>query len=158
MKKGSWKAYTFWILLAELVGGLSGFLSRNGMEAYEAFVLKPPLSPPGLVFPIVWAILYALMGTGMARVWLTGPSVPRLSALLLFLLQLAVNFFWSPIFFNLQAFLFAFAWLLLLWVLVLLMTLRFRRLDRPAACLQIPYLLWVSFAAYLNLATALLNL
>ena len=119
--------------------------------------MKPPLSPPGWLFPVVWSILYALMGVGAARVCLAPPSRTRSLGLNLFVVQLIVNFFWSPIFFNAQAFGFAFLWLLLLWGLVLWMTCTFRKTDPLAAKLQIPYLLWLTFAAYLNFGVWYLN-
>ena len=146
-----------WILLAEGVGGLSGWLTRGGMQQYNAAVTQPPLSPPSWVFPVVWGILYALMGIGAARVSRKEPSRDRSLGLNLFILQLAVNFCWSLIFFNLQKFGFAFFWLLLLWGLVLWMILAFRRTDALAWKLQIPYLLWLTFAAYLNAGVWLLN-
>lgn len=157
MAKRKWKVYGFWIILAEAVGALSGWLSRDGMQLYSESVAQPPLSPPSAVFPIVWGILFALMGIGAARVSLTPPSPERSRSLNLFIAQLIVNFFWSLIFFNAQAFGFAFFWLLLLWVLVLLMTLSFRQVDKLAARLQIPYLLWLTYAAYLNLGVWILN-
>lgn len=147
----------FWILLAEAAGGLSGWLTRNGTAIYSQTIIQPPLSPPGWVFPLVWTILFALMGIGAARVYLSSPSPVRSRGLNLFIAQLVVNFFWSPIFFNLQAFGFAFFWLLLLWCLVVWMILTFRKADPPAAKLQIPYLLWLTFAAYLNLGVWYLN-
>lgn len=157
MKKRSWKPYIFWILFTEAIGFLSGWLTREGTKIYNTTIEQPPLSPPSIVFPIVWGILFALMGIGAARIYLAPASGDRSRSLLLFLVQLAVNFFWSIIFFNLQAFGFAFVWLILLWVLILLMILSFRKVDKLAAWLQIPYLLWVSFAAYLNLGVWLLN-
>lgn len=147
----------FWILLSEVVGAFAGWLTREGTELYKTAVTKPPLSPPSLVFPIVWVCLFALMGIGAARLYLTEPSKVRSRSLSLFLAQLIVNFFWSILFFNLQAFGFSFLWLLLLWVLILLMILSFRKADKLAAWLQVPYLLWVSFAAYLNFGVWLLN-
>ena len=157
MKKGTWKTYAFWIVLAEAVGGLSGWLTRTGTEVYNQTVTQPPLSPPPLVFPIVWGILYALMGISAARISLSESSPQRSRGLNLFVVQLIVNFFWSPIFFNAQAFGFAFIWLLLLWALVLAMILTFREIDPLAAWLQIPYLIWLTFAAYLNLGVWYLN-
>ena len=127
------------------------------MKLYESTILQPPLSPPGWVFPVVWTILFALMGISAARVYLSPPSSDRSLGLNLFITQLVVNFFWSPIFFNLQAFGFAFFWLLLLWGLVLAMILIFRKTDPTAAKLQIPYLVWLTFAAYLNLGVWYLN-
>lgn len=155
--KASWKPYVFWILLAEAAGALSGWLSREGSEVFSQAVTQPPLSPPAILFPIVWTILYALMGIGAARVSLTPPSPQRSRGLNLFVIQLVVNFFWSLIFFNAQAYGFAFLWLLLLWVLVLLMILAFRKVDPLAAWLQIPYLLWLTFAAYLSFGVWYLN-
>ena len=157
MKKPTRKTYAFWIVLVEAAGALSGWLTRKGVKVYNATVEQPPLSPPSIVFPIVWGILFALMGVGAARVYLAPASNARSRSLLLFLVQLVFNFFWSIIFFNLQAFGFAFLWLIALWILILLMILSFRKVDQPAAWLQIPYLLWVTFAAYLNFGVWLLN-
>lgn len=157
MKKSKWKTYAFWILLAEAVGALSGWLSREGMKLFEETVSQPPLSPPPSIFPIVWGILYALMGISAARIYLSPPSADRHRGLNLFVAQLIINFFWSLIFFNAQAFGFAFLWLLLLWGLVLWMILVFQKTDLPAALLQIPYLLWLTFAAYLNFGVWYLN-
>lgn len=147
----------FWILLAEAVGALSGWLTREGTQIYAQTIVKPPLSPPGWVFPVVWAILYALMGIGAAKVYQAPASKTRSMGLNLFIIQLVVNFFWSPIFFNLQTFGFALLWLLLLWGLVLWMILAFRKVEPLAAKLQIPYLLWLTFAAYLNFGVWYLN-
>ena len=157
MKQLSWKPYLLWILLAEAVGGLSAWLTRDGTKLFNAAAAQPPLSPPSWVFPLVWGILYALMGIGAARIYQTPPSVQRSRALNLFVVQLAVNFCWSLIFFNLRAYGLAFFWLLLLWGLVLWMTLSFRKVDPLAAKLQIPYLLWLTFAAYLNAGVWYLN-
>lgn len=157
MKKQSRKTYAFWILLAEGVGALSGRLTREGTNVYQQTVVRPPLSPPAIVFPIVWSILFALMGIGAARVYLSPASGVRSRGLLLFFVQLAFNFFWSILFFNLQAFGFAFLWLVALWLLIAWMTVTFWQADKTAALLQIPYLLWVAFAGYLNLGVWLLN-
>lgn len=156
MKKISWKAYLAWILVCEAVGVLSGFLSREGMMLYEATAIKPALTPPGWVFPIVWSLLYALMGISTARIS-ASEDPGRERALNLFAAQLTVNFFWPLLFFNAMAFGFAFLWLVLLWILVLLMILAFYRIEPLSAWLQVPYLLWLSFAAYLNLMVWLLN-
>ena len=156
MKK-YWKTYAVAILLAEAVGALSGWLTRDGMELFSTAVAQPPFTPPPLLFPIVWSILYALMGFCSARIWLAEPSRERSRALNLYTVQLIVNFFWSLIFFNAQAYGFAFFWLILLWVLVLLMILAFEKIDPLAAKLQVPYLVWLTFAAYLNLGVWYLN-
>lgn len=157
MKNQNWKTYALWILIVESVGALSGWLTREGNEIFNQVIIQPPLSPPAWVFPVVWGILYALMGISAARIYLAPPSEARTLGLGLFVAQLAVNFFWSIIFFNLQAFGFAFFWLLLLWGLVLWMILTFRQVDSLAAKLQIPYLLWLTFAAYLSFGVWFLN-
>ena len=157
MKKVRWKNYALWVALCEAVGGLSGWLTRAGAQAYQATAAHPPLSPPGIVFPIAWCILFALMGLGAARIAACAPSRKKRRAMALFFVQLGFNFLWSILFFNLGAYALAWFWLLALWALILAMILTFRGLDRWAARLQIPYLLWVSFAAYLNLGAWLLN-
>lgn len=156
MKK-NWKIYAFWIAIAEGVGALSGFLSRKGMQLYDHTVVQPSLSPPMWVFPVVWSILYALMGIGAAMVWLASESNLRKKGLNLFVSQLIINFFWSLIFFNLQAFGFAFIWLLLLWALVAWMSWTFYQVKPLAGWLQLPYLLWLTFAGYLTIAVWMLN-
>lgn len=145
------------ILIAESTGALSAWLTREGMKTFTNMIAQPPLSPPPLLFPIVWSILYALMGYGSAKIWMSAPSLDRTRGLVLYASQLVFNFFWSLIFFNIQAFGFSFFWLLTLWGLVLLMTLAFRKADPLAAKLQIPYLLWLTFAVYLNLGVWYLN-
>lgn len=157
MKQRTWKQYAFWILLAEAVGALSGWLTRKGVRTYQETIVQPPLSPPGMVFPIVWGILFALMGVGAARIYTSPPSAARSRSLRLFGVQLTFNFFWSILFFNLQLFGLALLWLIALWGLILWMIRAFRKVDPLAALLQIPYLLWVTFAGYLNAGAWLLN-
>ena len=141
----------------EAVGALSGLLSREGAQLYARTINKPPLSPPGFLFPIVWAVLFVLMGIGAARIAAAPESRERSRALNVFVIQLIVNFFWSPIFFNAQAFGFAFLWLVLLWILIVGMIYLFSGVDVLSALLQIPYLLLVTFAGYLNYAVWQLN-
>lgn len=157
MKKQVWRPYVFWILLTEAVGALAAALTREGTELYQTAIQKPPLSPPAIVFPIAWVLLYALMGVGMARVALSDREQARKNGLHIYLTQLAFNFFWSIIFFNFRNYGFAFLWLIALWALILWMILLFRKADRIASYLQIPYLLWVTFAGYLNAGVWLLN-
>lgn len=147
MKK--WKVYAFWILLCEAVGALSGFLSREGFALYQAGP-KPAISPPGMVFGIVWGILFTLMGISAARVTLESSSVSRSRGLNLMVVQLAVNFCWPLLFFNLRAYAFSLVWLLILLGLVIWMTVQFYRTDKKAAFLQFPYIGWLCFAAVLN--------
>jgi len=157
MKKSVWKTYLLCILAAEAVGALAGFLIRDGLQIYSTTILKPPLSPPAIAFPIVWTVLYALMGVSSARVYLTEPSAARMSGIFLYITQLTFNFFWSILFFNLQAFDAAFFWLVILLVQIVLMIMSFKKVDATAAYLQIPYLLWVTFAGYLNFGVWMLN-
>ena len=156
LNKSKIKPYAVSILLTLAVGGLSGFLTSMGMDSFDALT-KPPLTPPSFLFPIVWTVLFILMGVGAARVFLTEPTAARNRALIVYVVQLAVNFLWSIIFFNPQAYAFAFFWLILLWVLILTMIYLFCKVDKPAALLQIPYAIWVTFAGYLNLMIWLLN-
>jgi tryptophan-rich sensory protein len=109
------------------------------------------------LFPVVWTALYILMGVGAAMVRLKKPSAHRSKSINLFVAQLVINFFWSLIFFDARVFPLAFLWLLLLWGLVLWMIITFRKVDRLAANLQLPYLLWLTFAAYLSAGVWLLN-
>ncbi len=157
MKKRRILTYLFWILLTEATGALAAWLTMDVMELYKTQTIKPMLSPPAIVFPIVWSILYALMGIGMARIVLSANSEERTDAIQVYLLQLAVNFTWSIFFFRLQAYGGALIVLFLLLLLIVWMILRFRRVEKPAALLQIPYVLWVAFAAYLNAGVWLLN-
>lgn len=157
MKKVGFKTYAIWILITEAVGALSGFITRDGTKLYGETINKPVLSPPAVLFPIVWTVLYALMGIGAARIYISCRSKDRSAALRIYSGQLLFNFFWSIFFFNLQAFWFSFVWLILLLILVVLMIISFKKIDKTAAYLQIPYLIWVIFAGYLNLGAAILN-
>ena len=155
--KRTWKTYAFWILLSVGIGALSGFLSREGAGTFSETVVQPPLSPPAWLFPVVWSILYVLMGISATRISLAPDSPQKKQGLNLFIIQLVLNFFWSLIFFNLQAYGLAFLWLVALWITVFLMILSFRNADPVAALLQIPYLIWLTFAAYLSFGVWYLN-
>ena len=152
MKKSTntWKTYLFWIALSEGIGLLAALLTRENTQLFGMTAAQPSFAPPAWVFPVVWTVLYGLMGMGAARVSLASDSRDRNRAINIFITQLAVNFFWSLIFFNAGAYGFAFAWLILLWALIQWMILTFYKVDKPAAYLQIPYLLWVTFAGILN--------
>lgn len=156
MDKKKLKTYVLFILFTELVGIVAGLFTSMGMDDYKQAVM-PALTPPDIVFPIVWTILYALMGISAARIWLSKPTKERNHGLIIWGAQLFFNFFWSLIFFNLQAYGFAFFWILILWALIVAMIYTFNKTDRLAAFLQIPYLLWVTFATYLNLMVWILN-
>lgn len=140
-----------------VVGGAAGLLTMNSMEAFEA-LNQPPLSPPGWMFPVVWTVLYVLMGIASYLVSVSdAPHEEKARALWTYGIQLAFNFLWPIAFFNLKWYLFAFLWLVILWILILITALRFGRIRKPAGYLLVPYLLWVAFAGYLNLGIYLLN-
>ena len=153
--KINWKALIISLIIPLAVGGLSAFLTRDSMMIYEQ-ITQPPLAPPSILFPIVWTILFALMGVSSYLVY-TSDAKNKKEALSLYGVQLIVNFIWPLLFFNMQAFLASFLWLLLLWVLVALMIRQFYIARPIAGYLQIPYLIWLTFAAYLNFAIFLLN-
>lgn len=150
MKSHQWKSYLLWIFLTESVGILSTLLSRNGIASFQNTVLQLSNSPPPFLFPIVWGIIYGLMGISAARVYRTPSGKNRSQSLNLFIAQLTVNFFWSLIFFNAKAYGFAFIWLIILLSLAIWMVLMFYQSDPVASYLQIPYILWLSYAAYLS--------
>ena len=152
------KPYIISIAAALGVGGLSAFFTRNNMDLYEEIV-TPPLSPPSILFPIVWTVLYVLMGISAAMICTDAFATQRekRSALFTYTLSLVVNFFWSIIFFNMRAFFFAFLWLLLLLVLIIRTIMKYRDINPAAAYLQIPYAIWVSFAGYLTASIWFLN-
>lgn len=153
--KIQWKRLLLCLAIPLAVGGLAGILTKDSMMQF-ALVNKPPLSPPGWLFPVVWTALYLLMGLASYLVS-RSDSAQKRPALILYAIQLIVNFFWSIFFFNFEWYLFSFFWLVLLWVLILLTIRAFWRVSPVAGILLIPYLLWVTFAGYLNLAIYLLN-
>ncbi len=155
------KNLIFNIALPIGVGALSGLLTMGGMKEF-ASMNQPPLSPPGWVFPVVWTILYVLMGFATYLVWqsdvrMTESFMTRESALQVYGVQLVVNFFWSIIFFGFSQYFFAFLWILLLLALIILNIVFYAKIRPLAGWLLVPYLLWVTFATYLNLGVFLLN-
>lgn len=154
-KKINWPALIICLLLPLAVGWLSSLLAGDIRSQYQSFQ-QPALSPPGWVFPVAWGILYLLMGISSYLVY-TSDATGKKAALLVYGAQLLVNALWTPIFFGLHWYLVAFDWLLLLLVLVITMTILFYRLNKTAGLLQLPYILWLLFAGYLNLGVYLLN-
>lgn len=152
--KIEWKKLLICIAIPLVVGGISAFLTRGNMQTFST-LNKPALSPPGWLFPIVWTILYILMGIASYLVLISKKTSTK--ALTLYSIQLVFNFFWSIIFFNFSLYLFAFVWLILLWILILKTTILFYQIEKAAGYLMIPYLLWVTFAGYLNWGIYLLN-
>lgn len=147
------KIYAKSILIPVLIGGIVGLIISSAID-YNS-LQKPFLAPPSIVFPIVWTILYIFMGISYGI--LKSKSLTDKKIDLIYYIQLAVNAAWSIIFFLLKLRLFAFIWILLLDILVILMIIKFYKKDKTAGLLQIPYILWTLFASYLNLAIYILN-
>ncbi len=151
------KPYLIAIPIPLAVGGLAALLTRDSMQIYEE-VAAPPLSPPAILFPIVWTLLYTLMGISSALVCTAdAPAGDKERALSGYAISLVLNFTWSLIFFRFRAFLLSFLWLLALLFTIVKTILRYRPISPSAAYLQIPYALWVAFAGYLNFGIYLLN-
>ncbi len=150
----NWKKLIINLAIPLAVGGLSALSTMGSMENFEA-LNQPPLSPPGWLFPVVWTVLFILMGIASYLVSVSGKQTDV--AYKFYALQLVFNFLWSIIFFNFENYLFAFVWLIALLVLIVITAVRFYRINKWAGYLFIPYLLWVIFAGYLNLAIYVLN-
>ena len=145
------------IAIPLIVGGVSALLTKNSMEVFER-VAQPPLSPPAWLFPVVWTILYILMG--ISSYLIITADVMRLQkaeAIRIYAYQLVVNFLWPTFFFNFGWYFFSILWLILLWVLVFFMIRKFFAINRVAGYMNIPYLIWLTFATYLNIGIWWLN-
>ncbi len=151
--KINYKKLILIIILTILVGSIFSFFTGN--EIYNEIV-RPKFSPPGIVFPIAWFILYTLMGISFYIV-LQSNDVNKDAGILIYIIQLIFNSLWTLIFFGLKNFLLGFIWIGILIVLVVFMIIKFYKIDKRAGLLQIPYLLWLCFAFYLNLSIYLLN-
>lgn len=140
------------------VGALSGIISMFGMDSFDKAV-KPPLTPPSWLFPVVWTVLFLLMGISSYIVYTSHEADKdiRNAALMIYASQLVINFFWPIIFFNLAAYMLAFIWIVLLLVMIIVMFRLFKRVNELAAYLQIPYIIWVAFATYLTFGVMVLN-
>ncbi len=145
------------IFIPLAVGGFSALLTSDSMKAFGE-LNQPPLSPPAWLFPVVWSILYILMGIAAYLVFTSNASKDKIkNSLIFYAIQLIFNFFWSLIFFNMQAYLFAFFWLLAMLAFIVITTVLFYKISKPAGIIMIPYIIWVTFAGYLNFAIFLLN-
>jgi tryptophan-rich sensory protein len=140
------------------VGLLSAFLTKDNMDIYGELIV-PALAPPGWLFPVAWTILYAIMGISSAMIYLRRGSEPTAvrESLTSYGISLVINFAWSILFFNANAFLLSFVWLVLLFYFIIKTIIGYYRIDKRAAYLQIPYALWVAFAGYLNISIYFLN-
>lgn len=145
------------IVFAELVGALSALLSGNSISGYQG-LNQPPLSPPGWVFPVMWGILYALMGTAAYLIYQSdAEKQEKKKALVFYGAQLFVNFLWSIVFFRFQAYWLSVAVIVLLDILLVITMVKFARIRKSAMYFLIPYLAWVLFATYLDIGVAILN-
>ena len=143
------------ILIPTIAGFLSGIISMGGIKTFD-MLNKPFLSPPGFIFPIVWTILYVLMGISSYLIY-NENDYHSGCCLKIYLINLFVNFLWSPIFFGLNLRLFSLVWIIVLDLIIIYMIICFYKVNKKAAYLQIPYLIWVLFATYLNLSVYILN-
>lgn len=151
-------------IIIPLGGGfVVSLFARDTMMKFGAFN-QPPLSPPAWLFPVAWTILYTLMGLASYFIWRkyrdakksTERSAAK-TALIIYFVQLAFNFVWTPLFFILDWFWAAFAWLLIMWILIIALMIKTYKISRPAFWMLLPYLLWCTFATYLNCGVAILN-
>ena len=160
MKKNNIVTLIIAIIIPLVVGGMSSFLTKDAMMIFDS-VKKPPLSPPGIMFPIVWTILYVMMGVSSDLIYKekdnVNVKVEVKNLLIIYTVQLVFNFFWSIIFFKFAMYKFAFVWLLILWALVLLYIIKSYKINKVASYLMMPYLMWMTFAGYLNIMIAILN-
>ena len=154
MKKINWKRLIISLLIPLAVGIISGLISMPFMDFNE--VIQPPLAPPGWLFPIVWTILYTLMGISFYLI-LETDNYDKDTSYMVYFFQLFVNGLWSIFFFVFKWRLFSVFWLILLIVLIIIMIVQFYKINKLAGLLQIPYLFWCLFALYLNIGIYLLN-
>ncbi len=150
MKKINWKRLIVIIIITFVVGSFFSFFTMNNMDTFKE--LEKPINVPGILFPIVWSILYLLMSISLYIV-----IDKNRNSLIIYSIQLIINSLWTLIFFGFGAYLLALIWIILLLIAIVIMIAKFYNIDKKAAYLNIPYLLWVLFAAYLNLGIYLLN-
>lgn len=157
MKRKKITEMLIFIVAAELAGALSALFAGNSSSFYSELT-KPPLSPPGWLFPVIWPILYALMGLSVFLIFTSnGTSKEKRTAYRIYAAQLLVNFTWSIVFFRLRMIELSVAVILLLLVLIIVMIAVFRKIRPISAFLNVPYLLWTIFASYLNIGILILN-
>jgi len=155
MKKINFKTLLISVAISLGTGILAAILSNSGSDFYES-INRPPLSPPSWLFPVVWTVLYILMGISAYFIY-ESKCLFRTRALTLYASQLAVNFIWTLVFFNARAYLAAFILIVILWILIIAMIAAFHKCRPLAAYLQVPYYLWVTFAAYLTWSIYVIN-
>lgn len=145
------------VLIPIAGGAIVGFIVNNSTDVYMS-IQQPALAPPGWLFPVVWTVLYALMGISSYLIYTSNAGKEKIGrALAVYAVQLAVNLIWPFLFFGLDNYLISFVWIVFLWMLIIVMIYMFYKISKPAAYLIIPYLIWVTFAAYLNLSIYIIN-
>lgn len=149
------------IIIPLAVGGLSALIAGDLMASFGA-MNQPPLSPPAWLFPVAWTVLYTLMGIACYLVWNhpTDKKITKKEKTVFYSvygLQLVFNFFWSIFFFNFSQYWFAFVWLIILWIMILVLVIWGGKNYRAVMWCLTPYVLWVTFAGYLNIMIAILN-
>ena len=154
MKKINWKRLIIIIIITFIVGSFFSFFTMNNMDTFKE--LKKPINVPGVLFPVVWSILYLLMSIS-CYIITTKDDKNKDNAIIWYGIQLFINSLWSLIFFGFSAYLFSFIWILLLLAIVIIMIVKFYKIDKMAAYLNIPYVLWILFAGFLNLGIYILN-
>jgi len=156
MKKIDWFQLLTIILIAELVGVLGSLLSGNTGEIYTSLI-KPPLSPSGWLFGVVWPVLYLLMGIAAYLIYQAPQTLERQKATAFYWIQLFVNFLWPIVFFRFEWYWIAVVIIILLDILVSITARLFYKINKAAGYLMIPYLIWILFATCLNIGIAILN-
>jgi benzodiazapine receptor len=146
------------ILVCQVAGGIGALFTTSSIPTWYATLNKPSFTPPSWIFGPVWTVLYLMMGIAAFLVWRKGLNDPQVkTALIIFVVQLALNALWSFLFFGLRSPLAGLVDIVLLWVFIMLTIVLFIRISTIAGLLLIPYLLWVSFATVLNFAIWRLN-
>lgn len=159
------KAWRIALAIAVPLGGgfIISLFTRDAMSKFGSFN-QPPLAPPAWLFPVAWTILYVLMGIASYLIWKKGYDSNKLAdknasrtALIIYAIQLVFNFVWTPLFFSLGWYWPAFVWLMVMWVLIIILMVKTYKISRPAFWMLLPYIIWCTFAAYLNCGIAILN-
>lgn len=152
MKKINWKKLVIIVIITFVVGSFFNFFTMNNMDTFKE--LEKPINVPGILFPIVWSILYLLMSISL---YIVTNKTKNNKPLIVYGVQLIINSLWSLIFFGFGAYLFAFIWIILLVISIIVMMVTFYKIDKKSFYLNIPYLLWTVFAGYLTLGIYMLN-
>lgn len=155
MKKIDIKKLLFYIFITFLIGITPSIFIFRSIDLYN-YINKPLFSPPSIIFPIVWTILYIIMGISIYMI-MESKKEGKKNARLIYYIQLISNALWTPIFFGLREYFLAFLWILMIIVFVIIMILSFYKINKISAYLQIPYLLWLIFASYINFYVFVLN-